>query len=162
VESPWWPTLTVWAVVNVVNVCQSVGFVSRRRHGMRINRIMGLVIAAMAVPATIALFGFVAAGSPWWIGPAAFDAFVLLMIVVDYVHPVEFRNPARPLILVPYLVLFFGSVLLMGLPMFRVDRSLWLVTLVTSVALLATMALAERRARNLPDVQPPSGESGSS
>ena len=28
----------------------------------------------------------------------------------------------------PYLLLFFGAILLMGLPMFRMDRRLWLVT----------------------------------
>ena len=42
-------------------------------------------------------------------------AFVLLMLVVDYWRPVEFRNPPRPAVLVPYLVLFFGSILLMGI-----------------------------------------------
>jgi hypothetical protein len=64
------------------------------------------------------------------------------MIVVDYMWPVEFRSPARPGILVPYLVLFFGSILLMGLPMFRLNRNLWLVTVATSVLLLGSMAVA--------------------
>jgi len=45
-------------------------------------------------------------------------------------------------ILVPYLVLFFGSILLMGLPMFRMDRRLWLVTAATTVLLLVSMGMA--------------------
>lgn len=48
-------------------------------------------------------------------------------------------------ILVPYLVLFFGAILLMGLPMFRVNRHLWLVTVVTTVLLLGSMGVAMRK-----------------
>jgi hypothetical protein len=58
---------------------------------------------------------------------------------------VEFRSPVRAGILVPYLVLFFGAILLMGLPMFRLDRRLWLVTVVNTVLLLASMGVAMRR-----------------
>ena len=45
---------------------------------------------------------------------------------------------------VPYLVLFFGAILLMGLPMFRLDRRLWLVTVATTVLLLVSMGVAMR------------------
>jgi hypothetical protein len=48
----------------------------------------------------------------------------------------------RTSILVPYLLLFFGAILLMGLPMFRMDRRLWLVTVATTVLLLGSMGLA--------------------
>jgi hypothetical protein len=48
-------------------------------------------------------------------------------------------------ILVPYLLLFFGSILLMGLPMFRLDRRLWLVTVATTVLLLGSMVIAMRK-----------------
>jgi hypothetical protein len=44
------------------------------------------------------------------------------MVVVDYAWPVGFRAPARIGILPPYLVLFFGAILLMGLPMFCLDK----------------------------------------
>ncbi|MFZ0325631.1 MAG: hypothetical protein WAN48_16045 [Actinomycetes bacterium] len=142
---PWWAALTTWAVVNLVNVTQAVGFASRRRHGMVVNHALGLVIAGLAVPATAALVGYAYAGSPWWIGPAAFDAFVVLMLIVDYLRPVEFRRPPRPAILVPYLVLFFGSILLMGRSMFDLSRGLWLVTVISSVVLLTTLVQASRQ-----------------
>jgi hypothetical protein len=45
-------------------------------------------------------------------------------------------------VLVPYLVLFFGSILLMGLPMFRINRRLWLVTVVSTILLLGSMGYA--------------------
>lgn len=144
-NGPWWAAVTTWVVVNLVNVAQAAGFASRRSHGMAVNHTLGVVIAVLAIPATAALVGYARAGSPWWVGPAVFDLFVALMLVVDYLRPVEFRRPARPAVLVPYLLLFFGGILVMGLSMFELDRGLWLVTVTTSVALLVSMGLAMRQ-----------------
>lgn len=131
--------MTVWAVVNAVNLLQALGFASRGRHGMRVNHTVGWGIALLAIPATAAIVGFARMGSSWWVGPAAFDAFVVLMLLVDYVRPIEFREPVRLGILLPYLVLFFGSILLMGLPMFRLSVALWCVTAATTIILLVAM-----------------------
>lgn len=144
---PWWAALTVWAVVNSVNVLQGVGFLSRVRTGsMAINHALGHVMIVLAIPATLALIGFGRARADWrqWIGPAVYLAFVVLELVVDYVWVVEFRSPMRYEILAPYLVLFFGSILLMGLPMFRLNRRLWLITVATTVFLLGSMVVAMR------------------
>jgi hypothetical protein len=95
----------------------------------------------------VALIAFARAGAGWLhrIGPIVFLAFVALMVVVDYARPVEFRSPMRHEILVPYLALFFGAILLMGLPMFRLNRRLWLVTVATSFLLLGAMVVAMRK-----------------
>lgn len=94
--------------------------------------------------AAVALTAFVRAGEAgrWWSGPAVYLAFVALMIAVEYVRPVEFRSPARPGVLVPCLLLSFGSIVLMGAPMFRAGRRLWLVTVASSVLLVVSMSLA--------------------
>ncbi|HYO18248.1 MAG TPA: hypothetical protein VES02_06235 [Dermatophilaceae bacterium] len=144
-EGPWWAALTTWVVVNAVNLAQTVGFVTRRAHGMAVNHVAGYLIAGLAVPATVALVGFARAGSPWWVGPAVFDGFVALMLVVDYLRPVQFRSPRKPVILVPYLLLFFGSIFLMGISMYGVDRRLWLVTVATSALLVSSMMWAMRQ-----------------
>lgn len=146
--NPWWVMLTVWAVVNAVNVLQTAGFLSRVVTGnLGLNHALGFGMMALAIPAAVALIVFVRAGAGWQqaLGPAIFLAFVALMSVVDYLWPVEFRSPPRPSILAPYLTLFFGSILLMGVPMFRMDRRLWLVTVVTTVLLLGAMILAMAR-----------------
>lgn len=97
------------------------------------NPVLGLVIAALAIPATWALlvFGRHRAGWLFLVGPLAFHAFVVLMLVVDYVADVEWRDPV-----------VLGSIVLMGLPMYRLDRRRWRVTVVTSVTLLGSMAYA--------------------
>lgn len=142
---PRWAALTVWGVVNVVNVLQTVGFLSRVPSGsMAVNHFLGYAIIALAIPSAVALVAFLRAKAAWlhWIGSAVFLAFIAFMGVVDYVWPVEFRSPARTDILLPFLVLFFGSILLMGLPMFRLNRKLWLVTVATSALMIGSMAVA--------------------
>ena len=144
-QGPWWAALTVWGVVNSVNVLQAVGFLSRIRSGsVTLNRRLGYAMIALAVPALVALVGFVRsqAGVVTYIGPVVYLSFVALMLAVDSIAPLEFRSPRRYGILVPYLTLFFGAILLMGLPMFAMERSLWLVTVATTVLLLASMVWA--------------------
>jgi hypothetical protein len=145
--SPWWAALTVWGVVNALNLLQAAGFLSRVPSGSTaVNHLLGYVIIVLAVPASVALVAFVRAGAGWlqWVGPAVFLAFIVLMVAVDYAWPVEFRSPRRNGVLVPYLVLFFGAILLMGLPMFRMNRHLWLVTVATTVVLVGAMGVAMR------------------
>jgi len=145
---PWWAALTVWGVVNGINILQAAGFTSRVWTGDRtINHLLGRVIIALGVPAVAALVAFLRARTGWLhvVGPAAFLAFIALELVIDYVWPVEFRSPVRIEILVPYLVLFFGSILLMGLPMFRANQQLWLITVATTALLLTSMVIAMRR-----------------
>ena len=140
-----WASITIWAVVNAVNVLQAAGCLSRVwTRSPATNHALGYAILALGVPALAALVGFARAKAGWlaWSGPSAFLAFVALMVVVDYAAPTEFRAPVRPAILVPYLVLFFGAVVLMGLPMFSIDRRLWLVTVASSALLLGSMIAA--------------------
>jgi hypothetical protein len=135
-------------VVNAVNLLQAAGFLSRVRSGsMAVNHLLGYIIAALAIPTIVALIGLGRAGARWlhWIGPVVFLVFVVFMLVVDYARPVEFRSPMRHEILVPFLVLFFGAILFMGLPMFRMNRPFWLVTVATSVLLLVSMGIAMRK-----------------
>lgn len=145
---PWWALLLVWGIVNAVNLLQAAGFLSRLRSGsLAINHALGYAIAALALPAIAALAALVASRAGWaqWVGLVVFLAFVALMIGVEYVAQVEFRSPPRYGILVPYLVLFFGAILLMGLPMYTLDRRLWLVTAATTALLLGAMGVALRR-----------------
>jgi len=143
--NPLWAALTVWGVVNAVSLLQAASFFSRVITGnMGINGILGRVIMILAIPTMAALFAFVRAGTGWLhrIGPIVFLAFVAFMITVDYAWPVEFRSPMRASILVPYLVLFFGAIFLMGFPMFHMNRGLWLITVATTALLLGSMGIA--------------------
>jgi hypothetical protein len=141
--TPRWAVLTVWVVVNAVNLLQTVGFLTRPA-APEVNRLAGIVMTMLAIPATAALVAFVRDRSGWRfiVGPLVYDGFIAFSLVVDYWLDVEFRSPRRPEILVPYLALFFGAIFLMGVPMFRIDRRLWAVTALTTVALIASMVWA--------------------
>lgn len=142
---PWWAALIVWGLVNIVNILQSAGFLSRVYTGsMEFNHFLGYFMIALSIPAALTIIAFRRARTGWpqWIGPAVYLIFIMLMIAVDYVWPVEFRHPMRYSVLVPYLLLFFGSILLMGLPMYRSNRRMWLVTVATTVLLIASMTVA--------------------
>ena len=142
---PWWAALTVWGVVNAVNLLQSAGFLSRVVTGNReINHLLGYGIIVLGLPAILAMIAFVRSQAGWrqWIGPVFFLLFIVVIILVEHIWQVEFRSPIRYDILVPYLVLFFGSIFLMGVPMFRLDRRLWLITAITTVILLGSMGYA--------------------
>ena len=143
-----WAMLTVWGIVNAVNLLQGVGFLSRVWTGeQKINRILGLVMIVLVVPAAAALVSFLRGRAGWllWSGPAVYMLFIVFELAVDYLWVVEFRDPVQVAILVPYLLLFFGAILLMGLPMFRANRSLWLVTAATTGFLLISMGVAMRK-----------------
>jgi hypothetical protein len=133
----------VWVVVNLVNLLQATGFASRVIDP-EINRILGVAIIALAIPAGISLVSFVRSRSGWrfYAGPVCFMMFVVTDLAVDYLWPLEFRSPPKPEILIPFLVLFFGSIVLMGAPMFRIDRKRWAVTASTSLMLMGAMGFA--------------------
>jgi hypothetical protein len=147
-QAPWWAALTVWAVVNAVNILQSVGFLSRVRTGTTtLNHQLGYAMFALGVPAVVAIVGFarVRASLLSILGPSVYLGFLALMLAVDYVAPIEFRSPPRYSVLVPYLVLFFGAIFLMGLPMYALSRQYWMVTVATSALLVGSMLWAMRR-----------------
>lgn len=134
---------TIWLVVNAVAVLQAIGFATRP-FAPEVNPALGLVIAALAIPATWAWIVLVRRGAGWRLlaGPIVFDAFVVLMLVVDHLLELEWRDPAVPVIQVPYLTLFFGAIVLMGAPMLRIDRRRWLITVASASTLIAAMVYA--------------------
>ena len=138
--------ITVWVVVNLVNLLQATGFATRVIDP-GINRTLGIGIMALGVPAGFALISFVRAKSGWRfdLGPALFLVFVITELVVDHLLMLEFRSPRRTEILIPYLTLFFGSIVLMGAPMIRINRRLWTVTAITTLILLGAMGFAMAR-----------------
>lgn len=142
-RGPLRAVVTIWVVVNLVNALQAAAFVTRAGRP-EVQRAVGMVIAVLAIPATASLVAFVKGSAGWrfLVGPLVFDAFVVLLLVVEYALGVEFRSPARLEILIPFLTLFFGSIFLMGAPMYRLNRRLWAVTALTTIVHLGAMSYA--------------------
>jgi hypothetical protein len=138
-----WAVTAIWLVVNAVNVLQAIGFATRP-FAPWVNPALGLIISAYAIPATLALVRLISlrSGPLLVAGPLVFVLFVAFHVLVEYVLRISWRQPVLVEVQLPYLMLFFGSILLMGLPMFWIDRRRWLVTVLTTALLLAAMVYA--------------------
>jgi hypothetical protein len=138
-----WAISAIWVVVNAVNVLQAIGFATRP-FAPWVNPALGLIISACAIPATLALVRLIRlrSGPLLVAGPLVFVLFVAFHVLVEDVFHISWREPVVVEIQVPYLMLFFGSIFLMGLPMFWIDRRRWVVTVLTTSLLLAAMVFA--------------------
>lgn len=134
----------VFLVVTVVCIAQSIGFFSRP-HNPDWNRGLGVLILCMAVPAVAAAVLTARGRGWWWVAPASFAVFAVFALIVDYVVGVQFRQPPQPVVLVPYLTLFYGSILAMGLYLLPVSRTLWAITGSAAALLIAATIFAQVR-----------------
>lgn len=151
--SPWdtaLPDVTLadvllFAVVNVACIAQAIGFFSRP-HNPDWNRGLGVLIMTMAIPAAASALLLVRGGRGWWwLAPASFVAFAAFGLAVDYVLGIPFRQPRQPAILIPYLTLFYGSILAMGLALLPVSRVLWAITGGSAALLVVATVVAQIR-----------------
>jgi len=64
--APWWAALTIWGVLNVLNLLQTAGFLSRMHSGsMAVNHVLGYGVILLAIPSTWGLVASVRAGAGW-------------------------------------------------------------------------------------------------
>ena len=89
----------------------------------------GWIIYALALPALVVSLVLIGAGRPWyqWLAGIAYTAFAIFGYVVDIARPIAFRDPAYGPVLVPYVVLYVGSLMFYWFPVGRLSRRLWFV-----------------------------------
>ena len=130
--------LALFLVANLVNLL-IIGIMLSRPLGLRrLEKILGLVAVACALPAAIALVLNAAGGRAWWtvVLPALFVVYLILELILDYVLKLDFRNTR---LLWPYLVVYYVAVNAMIGYTFLVSEAYGFVTLATYLlGLLAT------------------------
>lgn len=96
-----------------------------RQHGwvVYVTAMAGIVVAALL------LLG----GQPWSVvvGPVICAIWGAFGFLVDRVYGVEWRSPARPSILIPYVLLFIASQFGFWIPLWYVGREHWIAYTVT-------------------------------
>lgn len=137
-------SLVVWAVVNVVCILQAIGFATRG-WAPQVEPILWAGIAAAAIPATYAIWLFARERSRlrFVVGPIVFDVFVVYLLALVFVADVDWRDPANALVRIVYFGLFFGSIVLMGWPMVRIDTRRANVTAVSVLLLVGALLYAQ-------------------
>ena len=101
-------------IINIFNLTVFLLFVSRVKKP-KLSRGIGLFNIALGIPVfIIALFNFILLRDWWyWVYPFLLIAFILFSLIVDYIKKIEFRNPRKLSILIPFLLLFYISIILM-------------------------------------------------
>lgn len=131
-------------MVNVVCILQAIGFATRG-WAPQVEPILWAGIAAAAIPATYAIWLFARERSRlrFVIGPIVFDAFVAFLLALVLVAGIDWRDPADSPARVVYFALFFGSIVLMGWPMVRIDTRRATVTAVSVLVLVGALLYAQ-------------------
>jgi hypothetical protein len=106
--------LVVIVVANLFNLLMAAIFVMRPRGWKRFERIVGLVLVALALPLGAAAILNLLANREWWfvVLPLPLILFCLVELLLDYILKKDFRQSRW---LGPYLALFYlGQIGLVG------------------------------------------------
>jgi hypothetical protein len=131
-------------IVNWVNISQSVNFFLRVKGGKRgekFENLLGLTMLLLGVCSFILGIIILVEDYDFFhsIGAFVYTLFCILCFIVDYWKKIEFRNPKKLQILIPFLVLFYYSLLMMTLSIYQLGQFPWVLT---SVLLFAQLGMA--------------------
>ncbi len=106
--------LIIFFVINLANIIISIIFISRVKRP-ELEYILGIFFISTGIPTLIILIINIFYQRDWWfwLFPLLYLIFISYEIIVDYIKKVEFRNPINKKILIPYLILYYVSIILM-------------------------------------------------
>lgn len=130
--------VTLFAAANLVNILMVGIFLSRPKGLRHIERKIGIVLIALAVPVTISVLFNIMGNREWWsiVLPSLLVVFLLVELILDYILKLDFRHTR---LLWPYLLLYYMSLCGMIGYTFLIGKSYGVFTLITYfLNLLAT------------------------
>ncbi len=101
-------------IINLFNLTVFFLFFSRVKKP-ELSRGIGLFSLVLGIPVfIIAIFNLILLRDWWyWVFPFLLFAFILFSLIVDYIKKIEFRKPRKLSILIPFLLIFYISIILM-------------------------------------------------
>ncbi|MFW9819807.1 MAG: hypothetical protein ACFFE5_09375 [Candidatus Thorarchaeota archaeon] len=106
--------LILFLIINIANLNISAIYVSRvKKPGL--ERILGIFYITLGIPTLLIIIINILLLREWWfwIFPLLFLIFIVFELIIDYVKEIEFRNPRKLKVLVPYLIMYYVSIILM-------------------------------------------------
>ncbi len=99
----------------------------------------GPLIYALCIPAVIVSVALWVGGKPWYLWAAGFiyTAWAVYGYTVEYVLHIDWRQPVRWGVLIPYVTLYLASIMFYWWPLARIDWTLWYVY--TALFLISTI-----------------------
>jgi len=121
--------LTVIAIVNLFNIIMVVVFILRTMQTAHLQ-LVGFIWVIFIIALAITVFLNIKAKSGRWLVvlPLLFEIFLIVEVMLDYVTKIDFRNTSA---IVPYLILYYVSILGMIGYSFLVEKRYGFITLVT-------------------------------
>lgn len=120
-------TFVIWAFV--LQICLIVLFAIRKSN-LELILQYGWVFYLLCIPAVIVSVLMLRAGKDWsfWIGGFIFLVWAIFGLLVEYglgLH--QWRNPIIWSVLVPYVVLYLGTIMFYWFPVGILSRPLWYI-----------------------------------
>lgn len=103
-------------------------FAVRKRFFESYTVRFGWIVYALSLPAVAISLILLLRGKTWsfWLGGFLFLLYAAYGYWVDYIKRIPWRNPLRPSIMVPYVLLYLGTVMFYWWPLGMLSRPLWI------------------------------------
>ena len=137
----WIFTLSV--LINTLSTLMFLG----RIYWPAQTRLLGAITIALGLPAFALALGAAFGGLvfSYWIFPSLYAIFAVFALVVDFVLDIEFRQPRRLGILLPFLLLYFASLIGMWGMLWNLGVVYWAIAGVTYFAMVISSVYVARK-----------------
>jgi hypothetical protein len=90
---------------------------------------LGRLVYGLGIPAALLAVVLLIVGPawPWALALALYAVWAALGAWLDIIHPIPWRDPPRLSVLVPYALLLIAALLAFWIPLWWIDRRLWIV-----------------------------------
>ena len=104
-------------------------FFAARKWQFDIAIQFGWIVYAFAVVTTAISLVLLFRGKSWyfWLPGFLYAAWAIFGYIVDIARPVEWRSPIYLPVFIPYLVLYFSSLMFYWWPLARIQRQYWFI-----------------------------------
>ena len=115
----------VWAFL--FQILLIVHFALRKPFFESYTMKFGWIVYALCIPAVVISIILLRGGKSWsfWLGGFLFLLFAAFGYWIDYVLNIQFRNPLRLSITIPYMLLYLSTVMFYWWPLGILNRQLW-------------------------------------
>lgn len=115
----------VWAFF--FQIVLIVHFAIRKRFFESYTLKYGWIVYALCIPAVVISIILLRGGKSWsfWLGGFLFLLYAAFGYWIDYVMKIQWRNPLRITIMIPYVFLYLSTVMFYWWPLGILGRPLW-------------------------------------
>lgn len=89
----------------------------------------GFIVYFLSLPALVVSLVLLSRGVSWsfWLSGILYVAWACFGYIVEYVQKIQWRNPIRWSIFLPYVVLYLATVMFYWWPIAEISKALWFV-----------------------------------